>query len=169
MKKNLLFLSVALLLLVFIQSCGGDNNPVPSIEGTWRMNERTITTNYPDYDRLMNQYFRDDAARYELLRVFTPNSVLATATLPNSGGVPSRIDQEGNYKIVKDSLFIEDQILLKTIRYRYLLGDVALVTYRQVDKTDLIAIFGLIGLFDPNILPNDIKGELKTREVRVNF
>lgn len=161
MKKNILGLIILALISFAGTSCGGSSSSeLPSIEGTWRTIERTVQTNHPETDAIVNRNFRLDSEVNIVERVFK-NSQVTTFAIRITDGNEIRRKTE-SYTLDGDTLIINS-----TVKSFYSLSQTRLATRRNVTREDLITILSEIGRFDPNLLPSDIKGEFRTMEVRM--
>lgn len=175
MKRNLLHLSILFFTGIFVASCSSESDvTIPTIAGEWTTIERTFRSDkYPEKTALINEALSQHLAKYRLERDFpeqtqvkiSPDTIRGefkfTATLPGASA-PTR-SVEGVYKMSGDSILFFDKIG-NTSRAKFQVGEKILITFQKMTKADLIVLFEEIETYI--ILPDDITGELKTKDVR---
>ena len=166
--KILLKFIFSFFVMGFFVACGNNNSiDPPKFEGKWLVVERTVQTNYPDVDTIVNNMFKDDANVYRTLREFSKSDVVTTATKGET--VQRRLTE--NYTVEADSLIVQDMVLGYPIKSQFLLSYTILTSSRAVNQKELVSLLAWIEMTDPNgitILPRDMVGVLRMKEVRVS-
>lgn len=161
---TLLFITIATLL----SSCSKRDEPeVISITGKWTTTERSVTTGDDFIDQSINNLFILDSKSYEVTRTFTQTeynvgSLVTTATNKETGQEDRKRD--ASYKLTGDSLYVDDKKFEQTTS-GLLLSEKIMVTNTKVGKKELDHIVEEIG-GDPNLIPENIEGVFRMKEVR---
>ncbi|WP_165020585.1 MULTISPECIES: hypothetical protein [unclassified Dysgonomonas] len=159
MKKNILSFAILAVICIVASSCSSDNSEPISIEGTWSTLERTLDTNYPELDKEINRDFKEDSKIYNIERTFKDGKATTIAKRIEDGYEVRRKTE--SFTIAGDTLIID-----LTTKAAFMLSRTRLTTTRKITRADLIPILSEIGIYDPNLLPSDIEGELRMMEVR---
>lgn len=153
------------LICISSTSCGSDNeNEKPSIIGEWTTIQRTVRTNYEDVDKEINKYLAQDIEKNNLIRKFDEKQVTTSAISKETGKTTRRKTEY--YELNNNILYIEDISINAKTESIYTISYKRLTTTRPIDETSLRVILLEVGGYDPNQMPEDIKGELTISEAR---
>lgn len=163
-----IFPLLSIILITIFASCSKrDNQEQISIVGEWTTSERRITSGDDFLDQSINNLFILDSKDYIVTRTFTQTEYntgsLETIATNRKTGTEDR-KRDATYKIINDSLYIDDKKFEQTTS-SFTLSDRIMTTYTKVGKKELDHIIEEIG-GDPNLIPNNIEAVLKMKEIR---
>lgn len=163
MKKTITQLAALLIICLFVLSCDGGKDDIPTVKGKWSIYERTVRTTDTRLDKSINYALEADLKEKDITRTFTELNVTTTAKKKDTESLVSEITE--SYTIKGDSLSIDDVINGGTRTAKYLITERVLTTYMKITSQDLINMAPDIGI-DPHLIPDGITGELKMKEIR---
>lgn len=168
MNRYLSIISLTILTCSIFFSCEKNNKyEKPTIVGEWTTEKRQLKTNYDFLDESFKNLFFIDNKDYIVKRIFTHTEgntgSLETIAINRKTGNEDR-KRSATYKIVKDSLHIDDEKFEQTISF-FSLGRETLVSSTKLKKKDLDYIYSEIG-GDPNLIPDDAEGVLEMEEIK---
>lgn len=166
MKKIALYpLLLSFLSIVSCSDSSTSYNTQESLRGTWKIEKRTLETNYPrDIDLLANKSFIENNDTLKIEETYNIDGSIVTTGLQNGTRIKLREDK---YKFEGDTVLSIRNVLTAIERLRgpvSITGQSMVARYR-IDKYNLGQI--LLDLkIDNNLVPNDIVGVLTVRSSR---
>lgn len=167
-RKIVLSIFIFISLGLIVSSCEKTEIPKEyTAVGEWTTVERRFSSNNTFITQSVNGLIKEDNKTYEIKRYFEESgynigSIETTAVNKETGR--SQRKRDATYKIVGDSIYIDDEKFEQGIAH-ISVSEKTMTTYQKITKKELDYIVTELG-GDPNLIPNDIQGVYKMVEKR---